>query len=267
MTTETPAPEVETGSMTLADNPDHQAIVEVGQQPKEPDAAPTLSAPAPTAETAAPAAAAPAAPTDPAAKPASEQPFWYRKEIEKERKQRQQLERELEQARRTSAAPQPALSEEDLNRPLTRAELESYTARQQLVGRLERSEERFTDKHGDEAFEATREWLATRPDIEDWALKQRDPWKAAHDQFNKERLASEIGEDPNAWRERERERIRQEILAEQQRAPTPAPATPPQMRATPPLPASTARSAAPRDPAGRFTGPAPIGSLSKNRFG
>lgn len=237
----------------------HEAIRQVGEDP-----------PAAPAAQAAPATPAPVAETkvDPAAKPEAEQPFWYRKEIAKEREAKKALERELAQER--ARAPQrEAGPEDDPNRPLTRAELEAYRNHDALIGRLERSEERFVDKLGEETFDATKEWLATRPDIEEWALKQRDPWKAAHSQFTKEKLAAEIGEDPTAWRAAEKERLRQELRAEmdaERDQHTPARRDPPQMRSAPPAPSSTVRSAAPRDDAGRFAGPAPIGALSKHKF-
>lgn len=243
----------------------HDGHKEVGAP--EPELAPVAApepapAPAPVAEIK----------IDPAAKPEAEQPFWYRQEAKKLRQRAENAERELE-ASRNRPPPQPRQEPQgepdDPNRPLTRAELEFYRNQDALIGRLERSEERFTDKLGEETFEATKEWLATRPDIEEWALKQRDPWKAAHSQFTKEKLAAEIGEDPNAWRDAERERIRQEILAEQagQGQQPPAPRAPATMRAAPPAPASLARSATPRDDAGRFAGPQPIGALSKHKFG
>lgn len=258
--------------------PDHEAHKEVGAETEE--AAPAAAAPEPKArperaqraETAAPAAAPAAkAEADPAAKPEAEQPFWYRQEAKKLRQRAEAAERELAQTRHRPPPQQsrePEGEAEDPDRPLTRGELEVYRQRDALIGRLERSEERFVDKLGEEAFEATREWLATRPDIEEWALKQRDPWRAAHSQYTKEKLAAEIGEDPNAWRESERERIRQELRAEME-AETghiPARRDPPQMRSAPPAPASTARSAAPRDDSGRFA-PAPLSSLTKNKFG
>jgi hypothetical protein len=235
--------------------PDHEGHLEVGEDPDDEPApaaaAVAKTAPAPGAE------AAPAAkvetPVDPAAKPEKEQPFWYRKEIEKERKARQQAERELEAARRQAPQPQRQPGEEDdPHRPLTRAELEAYRQHDALIGRLERSEERFVDKLGEETFEKTRDWLATRPDIEEWALKQRDPWASAHSQYRKEELAAEIGEDPKAWQEKERQRIRDEVRAEMEAEASGQPAPTrqaPQMRAPPPAPASTARAAAPRDPA------------------
>ncbi len=262
--------------------PAHEPHREVGESAEEPDPAPAAAAPAapaaPAAAAAAPVApaAAPAAPAaetppvDPATKPENEQPFWYRKEIKREREARQAAERQLAQLRGgppPNAAAPAGPSDEDLDRPLTRRELMMEQERSALIGRLERSEDRLVDKHGEDTFESVREWLATRPDIEEWALKQRDPWAAAHSQFNKERLASEIGEDPNAWREAERERIRAEILAEQTPGgprPPQAPAAAPQMRSAPPAPASQARSAAPRDESGRFTGPAPL--KTRNNF-
>lgn len=250
--------------------PDHEAHREVGEEDEPAPAAAVVVKPAPTPVV----EAAPAAKVetiDPAAKPEAEQPFWYRKEIEKERKARQAAERraaDLEQ-RQPPRQPAPAAGgeQEDPERPLTRAELEFYRQRDALVGRLERSEERFVDKLGEETFEATREWLATRPDIEEWALKQRNPWQAAHGQFTKEKLAAEIGDNPDAWREAERQRIRDELRAEMdaESQHQPARRDPPQMRPALPAAASTARSAAPRDDSGRFA-PAPLSSLTKHRF-
>ena len=135
---------------------------------------------------------------------------------------------------------------------------------QRVIDRLERSEDRFIDKFGDETFEETRDWLRTRPDIERWAMGQRDPWKAAHDQYRREKLDSEVGSDPEAWLETklaerlaaEREAIRQEILAEAQgHQPAPAP------RHTPPPATAGVRSAAPRSGAAPFTGPTPLGDI------
>lgn len=251
--------------------PDHERHLEIGETHQTPAPAPEpVKEAAPAADSAQPAPKA-ETPPDPAAKPEKEQPFWYRKEIEKERKARQAAERELEQARR-QPAPQPqrqATEEDDPDRPLTRREVDAIRAQDALIGRLERSEDRFVDKHGEETFEKTRDWLATRPDIEEWALKQRDSWGAAFSQYRKEELAAEIGEDPAAWREKERLRIREELLAEQadRDQHQPAQRTAPQMRSPPPPPASTARSAAPRDEQGRFAGPADIRSLTKNKFG
>ncbi|HEY9219539.1 MAG TPA: hypothetical protein VIO94_15940 [Phenylobacterium sp.] len=227
-----------------------EAEVQPEPQQQEPAPAPVTADPAPKAEE-------------------PQHPFWYRKEIEKERKARQAAERraaELEAQRTQPRQEGPAPTHPDpLEDPAAYNNfIEARFERQRLVDRLERSEDRLIDKLGEDVFEETREWLATRPDIEEWALKQRDPWKAAHGQFQKERLAAEIGEDPNAWREAERERIRAELQAEMS-ARQPAAASAPNMRPPPPAPASDARGSAPRDAAGRFTGPTPMSDILGSR--
>lgn len=212
------------------------------------------SAPAPQVEQpiaeAAPAPEAAAPEVKPEVKPEAEQPFWYRKQIEKERKERQRLERELEQARQS--VPQA-------NLPDPRQDPVSYYETQRVFDRLERSEDRFIDKHGEQEFDAVKDWLSTRPDIEVWAVQQRHPWAAAHQQYQREKLSAEIGDDPNAWREAERERLRAEILAEMPSAPMAPP------RPNIPAPASGQRSAAPRNSAGQFAGPTPLGDIIGKR--
>lgn len=277
-TPDAPAPE-ETSARSLADiigrpNGDMhvpEAGADLEQPAPAPAAAEPSAPPAPKVETAPQAPASVAAENpDLAAKPEAQQPFWYRKEIEKERKARQAAERQLEELRGRSPAPQPRTQAPD---PLESPDqfsgyIEQRLETQRLVDRLERSEERLADKLGDAVVDEVREWLTTRPDLEQWAMGQRDPWKAAHQQFTKEKLAAEIGDDPNTWREQERERLRQEILAEQSRdqrhEPAPRPAMNQTTRAAPPPPSSTVRSAAPRDGQGRFAGPAPLKSLLKN---
>jgi hypothetical protein len=212
------------------------------------------SAPAPKVEQpkaeAAPAAEAAAPEVKPETKPEAEQPFWYRKrlkEIEQRAKQAEQRAQELEARQPQHQLPDPRQD------PLT------YFETQRVMDRLERSEDRFVDKHGEPELESVKEWLTTRPDIEAWAIQQRHPWAAAHQQYQREKLSAEIGDDPNAWREAERERLRAEILAEMPSAPM-AP-----QRPNIPAPASGQRSAAPRNSAGQFAGPTPLGDIIGKR--
>jgi len=193
------------------------------------------------AEQAQPQAEAPQTPA-PAGKPEEpkgEHPFWYRKEIEKERKRAADLERRLQQAesaRPLSHAPDP------------RQDPISYFEQMRVIDNVARSEDRFVDKHGEQEFEACKDWLATRPDIEAWAIQQRHPWAAAHQQYQREKLSAEIGDDPNTWREKERQRIRDELLAEMGgAAPEPGAMSAPPAPRLPPS-AASARSAAPRGP-------------------
>lgn len=211
-----------------------------------------------TIETAAPAveqitAQPPQTTIDPAIAPEAkpehpEGPFWYRKAIEKERKRAQALERELE----TTRSQQPQAQPQTFDDP------QAYFDHVRTVDRLERSEDRFIDKRGEQELEEVKEWLKTRPDIERWAIPQRDPWGAAYQQYQREKLSAEIGDDPNAWREQERERLRAELLAEATgQGAAPAAMSAPRL----PQSAASARSATPppRDQAGQF-------SPFKNKF-
>ncbi len=182
---------------------------------------------------------APQAP-DPAVTPEAkpEHPFWYRKEIEKERKAKAALEREVEQLRQQRPAP--------ANAPDPRQDPIAYIEQMRVIDNLSRSEDRFVDKHGEPELESVKEWLVTRPDIEAWAIQQRHPWAAAHQQYQREKLSAEIGDDPNAWREQERERLRAEILAEGMDPGAGAMSAPPPPRL--PQSAASVRSAAPKGP-------------------
>jgi|GEM_PF-3803183 len=177
-----------------------------------------------------------------AAKPAGKEdgkdhPFWYRKEIEKERKEKAALRRELEAARSQATAP---------NLPDPTQDPRAYFETQRVIDRLERSEDRFIDKHGEPELESVKEWLTTRPDIEEWAIQQRHPWAAAHQQYQREKLSAEIGDDPNTWREKERQRIRDELIAEMGEGETGAMTASPAPRL--PQSAASVRSANPRGP-------------------
>lgn len=227
----------------MTDNEDPTAEVEMGSAGIEAILADNQSAPV---EAQAPAQeAVPEA--KPEAKPEAEQPFWYRKQIEKERKERQRLERELEQARQST--PQYQL-------PDARQDPVAHFETMRVIDRLERSEDRFVDKHGEQEFDAVKEWLTTRPDIEAWAIQQRHPWGSAFQQYQREKLSAEIGDDPNAWREAERNRLRAEIQAEFQAS---APMAQPRI----PAPASGQRSVAPSRTGPAFAGPTPIGDILK----
>lgn len=188
----------------------------------------------------------------PEAKPEKEQPFWYRKEIEKERKRAADLERRLQEAESRREQPQA---------PDPRQDPAAYFETQRVFDRLERSEDRFIDKHGEQELESVKDWLTTRPDIEAWAIQQRHPWAAAHQQFQRERLAAEIGDDPAEWRKSQEQRIREEVEKEvraQYEGAAPGMA-PPRI----PAPASSARSAPAK---GGYAGPSSLSDLGKNKF-
>lgn len=237
----------------LADGPSSPAPVT--EQPQA-EAAPAVEAPQ----------AAPEAKPEPkpeAAAPSG--PKWYRDSLEqKERRARDaerqahELRQQLEQ-RQHHPAPQPV----DYSNPQA-----MYQTFEQRLAEAETRQTvalsaRFAQReHGAELFEEASVWLSQRPDLELWAQAQPDPWGAAIQRFKQERLADEIGDDPAAYREK----LRQELLAElQQQQGQPAPGMMARPQPHIPAPASGARSAAPRNAAGQFTGPTPLTDIIGQR--
>lgn len=84
-------------------------------------------------------------------------------------------------------------------------------------------------QYGKEAVDAAYEYFNQHPEQSQALLNHPSPFHAAMEVFNQQKVASEIGSDPEGWMEKEREKIRAEIkaeiVAEQARAKagTPAP--------------------------------------------
>lgn len=119
------------------------------------------------------------------------------------------------------------------------------------------------DEHGKEAvvmaYQAFQAAAERDPALNAQVRSARNPWKAmwkwASDNSPRVKLLAEIGPDPDAWRNQERERLRAEMASSaQQPAQQPAPAVP----STPSL--AAARSAGPRDTGG-YTGPKSLGQI------
>lgn len=236
--------------------------------------------PAP-ADSAAAASAAAATQAPPAAQAGAEEPKppkWYRDHMAKVNRELAESRAENERLRAAPPAQQPRPTPQQSNLPdpledplayaqALRSEFGSQMQNFQLQTTLTLSERFARQQHGPEAFEECRAWLSTRPDMEAWAIQQPDPWNAAFAQYQGERLREEIGDDPKAYEQRLREKILAELNAAQAAPAASNPAQPPTMRSAPPPPSSTARAAAPRDQAGRFTGPTPMADIfaSRNR--
>jgi hypothetical protein len=217
--------------------------------------------PAPIPEAAQPQAVAP--------EPTPTEPFWYRKALRAQEDRQKAQDREirelrsrLEQAQPANPAPHPLDDPDAYAREFDqRLDRTRFALAEQFSRRL------AIRDHGAELQGEVDTWLRTRPDVMNWAAQQDDMWDAAISQFKREKLASEIGDNPDDWRNKERERIRAEVEAELASAPsalaTPAGnPTPPRI----PTPASTQRSANPRDSAGRYTGPAPLTEITRTKW-
>lgn len=206
--------------------------------------------------------------------PANAGPKWYRDHINRVNAELAELRRRDQE--RAAQQPQPQQRREHQPAADPLADPEGYHASIQesirrefgafqLQTTLTLSERFARQQHGNDAFEECRAWLSTKPDIEQWAIRQPDPWSAAFTQYQRERLVEEVGDDPAAYRKQIEDQIRAEIMAEMQREPAPAN---PQMRAQPSAPppqAASVRSAAPRDGQGRFAGPTPLSAVLGNK--
>lgn len=286
-TTPAPAAEsAETGATSVAEilstrnaEPKTPAAEAAPQTAEAPPAPEPSAQPAPKAET--PPAPAAAASPEPTPDPSKQGPKWYRDHMAKVNREAAALRQENERLR--TSAPQPQRQQHEQRGPAIPDPIEDpqgyheaitgHFNRQladfQLQTTLTLSERFARSQHGNETFEETRAWLTTRPDLEDYFTRQPDPWGAAISHFTRERLAEEIGDDPSAYRAKIEAEIRAKVEAEFQErqgaSGMTAQTQQQQHRAAPPAPASTARSAAPRDPSGRFTGPAPLGDIFAGR--
>lgn len=268
------------------DNPDiHEREVEPFVEPEPPAPAPEPAPePAPAGDGTTPqpepaAAAPPAAELAPAAnpqpdgdQPAPNEPFWYRRTIKGKDQRIKELERQLaERPGAQAPQPEPQAGEPGYLDPVVRQHLDQIAT----TNRLDVSERFSRLQHGAMVDEAL-DWVEQRPDIAQWAMNQSDPYEALVGHYKREKLASEIGDDPEAWRQRERDRLREELRAElagqpQNRlqpapnnpSPTPNPAPPaPRM----PAPASLETSAPPKGEAAVWSGPTPLAAATKNSF-
>lgn len=188
-------------------------------------------------------AQSPQPPKQEASAPAEpKEPFWYRKALSEKERANKEMARRLEQLeqRLQQSAPAPQLSPEE--------------ARQYEAATLNvRISERFARKEHGPLFEEARDWLITRPDVEQWAQSQDDPWEAAINLYKREKLAAEIGDDPAAYRARIEAEVRAQFEGQSPQQQPGMTAQAPRL----PQPAANARSAPPppRGADGKFASP------------
>lgn len=156
----------------------------------------------------------------------------YEQEREAARQEAERYKRELEELRQS----QQSKTQETIPDPIDDGQgFQNWTMTQAqqaaLSAKLELSEDLVRQEIGDEAFDSVQKWwmeeTRRNPHLVQEGLKQRNPWRYAHQQYQKSQLLSEVGEDPAAYKER----LRQELLAELQAQQAPAESQPKQ---TPP---------------------------------
>jgi hypothetical protein len=237
-------------------------------------------APAPAAAEKTPTPAPAAADQAPAPKEPNE-PFWYRKALKDQANNQKALEARLaDQQRRLDELTQGGQQQERSGfDPVTdpdafSADLDRRINAATFGVTLRFSERMARKEHGDALWEEANDWLATEDGkpIAVAAARHPDPCGYAVAEYQKAKLAAEIGDDPAKWREAERQKLKDELLAELRAEGQDAPGAPPENPARKPAPripgpASTQRSESQRGGAGAWKGPAPLASLTRNNFG
>lgn len=81
--------------------------------------------------------------------------------------------------------------------------------------KLEMSRFSAEREFGKDVVDAAFEYFNQHPEQSAQLLDHPSPFHAAVDAYNRQKVTSEIGDDPEAWKAQEREKIRAELQAEQ----------------------------------------------------
>lgn len=132
-----------------------------------------------------------------------------------ERERRQKAEREAEEGRQYRRQMEERQREAALQDPEQRQVYE----RQQIHGMI--MEQRLSQSHflaerefGKEEVAAAYAYFDQHPQLSSQLLNHPSPFHAAVEFVRRQRIADEVGADPEAWRAKEREKLRAELMAE-----------------------------------------------------
>lgn len=153
-----------------------------------------------------------------------------------EREKRQATERELQELRRWKEQLEAQQRQQQIKTPDIYEDPEGFIRQTQATmqqalwnERLNMSEAIARTQYGDETVETARNAFAqavqSSPALYAEMRQHPNPYAYVVNWHKRQSILSEIGNDPDKWREQERERIRQEILAQAQ--PSPKPTAPP----------------------------------------
>lgn len=170
-----------------------------------------------------------------------------------ERERRQKAEREAEEGRQFRRQLEAQRRQEAMQDPEQRIQLERERFQQELLtNKLQQSRFLAEREYGAEEVKAAYAFFDQHPQLSHQLMSHPSPYHAAVEFYRRQKIADEVGSDPEAWRAREREKLRAELLAE-------TPQIQPQQR----LPGSLAAAPA----AGRASEPRPRGSAFDAAFG
>ncbi|MDP5216701.1 hypothetical protein Q5Y75_05680 [Ruegeria sp. 2205SS24-7] len=151
-----------------------------------------------------------------------------------EREKRQLAERKAEDAGRRLAeleakqrAEQQKAPDWDED-PQAAAQFQQQTIHQQMEQQRLNQSRFFAEREfGKEAVAEAFEYFNQNPQLSHQLMSEASPFHAAVEFHQKQKFLSEVGENPEAYKEQMREQIRQEIMAEMTTSQTPKPKAPP----------------------------------------
>lgn len=140
--------------------------------------------------------------------------------------ERQQQDWQRQQQQPQSQQPPDIFQDPDGYRQFMESSFTSRLEQARQQDRFNYSEDRARDKFGDARVDEVKSWIAERANdraIEARVLGSRHPYGEMVKLYEEQKLLSEIGSDPEAWRQAEREKLRAELAAEQQQQANPSP--------------------------------------------
>lgn len=133
--------------------------------------------------------------------------------LQAERNEKRELARRLEEYQRNQPREEPKVPDVFEDQHAYTQHLQQQFEQARNNDRLNMSEAMARELHGDEAVDAAFEAVKAAG-ITQQFLQDRHPWGAVVKWHDKQQKMAEIGDDPEGWKAKERERIRQELQAE-----------------------------------------------------
>jgi hypothetical protein len=160
---------------------------------------------------------------------------WSYHAYKDEKEKRQQYERELEAIRQREHQMQAQLAQYAQPQGLPdayddpqgfQAAIQQQIEQAQHQTRLQMSEMMARQAHGAETWEAANQWLHQNPSVVQQLTQSQDPCGDAVKEYKRHQAMQEIGDDPQAYRERVEAEIRERLEAEAAQASPQVPSQP-----------------------------------------
>ena len=161
-----------------------------------------------------------------------------------EREKRQKAEREAEEARKTAEAvrrqleamkaqKEPENAPDFYENPDERLQFEARRIEQGFQARTLQQSRFFAERdHGAELVNEAMSFFDQNPQLSHQFMEHPSPFHAAIDFYKQQKFLTEVS-DPDKWREQERQRIREEVMAEMKPQPSKPKAPPASLASAP----------------------------------